>query len=167
MKDQSFEIKIGDLLNQVAVDEIEFINKKTTLIPNLTNDWISGKIRLSWIDNENVLVEIEELKCELNEICDCCTNPFIRRMKINWYNSRFTVNKDEINYANDEVLFFIDEKTATINIEEMIYQAIELETPVVLYCPDCAKKHESFSEENEEIELNDDIWYEWNVVFHK
>jgi uncharacterized metal-binding protein YceD (DUF177 family) len=64
------------------------------------------------------------------------------------------LNKDEINYANDEVLFFIDEKTATINIEELIYQAIELETPFVLYCPDCAKKHENLLEEDEESEFD-------------
>lgn len=38
MKDQTFEIKIGDLLNQVAVDEIIFEHKKTELIPNLTDD---------------------------------------------------------------------------------------------------------------------------------
>jgi hypothetical protein len=38
MKDQSFEIKVGDLLNQVAVDEIVFENKKTKLVPNLTDD---------------------------------------------------------------------------------------------------------------------------------
>jgi uncharacterized metal-binding protein YceD (DUF177 family) len=55
------------------------------------------------------------------------------------------------------VLFFIDEKTATINIEELIYQAIELETPFVLYCPDCAKNHENLSEdeEMEESELEE------------
>jgi hypothetical protein len=38
MKDQTFELKIGDLLNQVAVDEITFKNKKTDLIPNLSED---------------------------------------------------------------------------------------------------------------------------------
>lgn len=167
MKDQTFEIKIGDLLNQVTVDEIVFENKMTKLVPNLSKDWIAGKIRLSWIDNENVLVEIEELECTLNEICDYCTKPFQRKIKIQWYSSRFTTNKDEVNYANDEVLFFIDEKTATINIEEMIYQAIELETPFVLYCPDCAKKHEDIPEENEELELNIDEWYGWNIIFHK
>ena len=168
MKDQTFEIKVGDLLNQVAVDEITFENKKTDLIPNLSEDWISGKIRLSWIDDENVLVEIEELECILNETCDYCIKPFQRKIKIQWYSSRFTLNKEEINYANDEVLFFIDEKTATINIEEMIYQAVELETPVVLYCPDCAKKHENISE-NEEIDESDfDLgWEWWSIVFHK
>jgi hypothetical protein len=41
----------------------------------------------------------------------------------------------------------------------MIYQAIELETPFVLYCPDCAKKHENISEENEELELNSEELY--------
>ena len=123
MKDQTFEIKVGDLLSQVAVDEIEFEHKKTTLIPNLSEDWITGKIRLSWVDDENVLVEIEQLSCELNETCDYCTKEFKRKIEIQWYSSRFTLNKEEINYANDEVLFFIDEKTSTINIEEMIYQA--------------------------------------------
>ena len=38
MKDQTFEIKVGDLLNQVAVDEINYENKKTNLIPNLSED---------------------------------------------------------------------------------------------------------------------------------
>ena len=167
MKDQTFEIKVGDLLNQVAVDELVFENKKTTLIPNLTENWISGKIRLSWIDDENVLVEIEELSCELNETCDYCNKEFKRKIEIHWYSSRFTLNKDEINYANDEVLFFIDEKTATINIEELIYQAIELETPFVLYCPECAKTHENLTED-EEIEESDlEEWQWWNITFHK
>lgn len=167
MKDQTFEIKIGDLLNQVAVDELVFENKKTDLIPNLTENWITGKIRLSWIDDENVLVEIEELSCELNETCDYCNKEFKRKIEIHWYSSRFTLNKDEINYANDEVLFFIDEKTATINIEELIYQAIELETPFVLYCPDCAKTHENLSEDEEIEETDLQEWQWWNVVFHK
>ena len=167
MKDQTFEIKVGDLLNQVAVDEITFENKKTSLIFNLSEDWITGKIRLSWIDDENVLVEIENLTCELNEICDYCTKPFKRKIEIQDYSSRFTLNKEEINYANDEVLFFIDEKTATINIEEMIYQAIELERPIVLYCPDCAKKHENLPEDeiNESEFEEEEQW--WNIVFHK
>ena len=167
MKNQTFEIKVWDLLNQVAVDEITFENKMTNLIPNLSEDWISGKIRLSWIDDENVLVEIEELSCELDETCDYCTNPFKRKIEIQNYSSRFTLNKEEINYANDEVLFFIDEKTSTINIEEMIYQAIELERPIVLYCPECAKNHENQPED--EIEEPDfDLGGEWwNIVFHK
>ena len=167
MKDQTFEIKVGDLLSQVAVDEIEFEHKKTTLIPNLSEDWITGKIRLSWVDDENVLVEIEQLSCELDETCDYCTKEFKRKIEVQWYSSRFTLNKEEINYANDEVLFFIDEKTSTINIEEMIYQAIELERPIVLYCPDCAKNHEKLPED--EIEESDfDLWWEWwNILFHK
>ena len=168
MKDQTFEIKVGDLLNQVAVDEITFENKRTNLIPNLSENWITGKIRLSWSDDENVLVEIEELSCELDETCDYCTKPFKRKIKIQWYSSRFTLNKDEINYTNDEVLFFIDEKTSTINIEEMIYQSIELETPFVLYCPDCAKNHENLPEDEiEESEFNTEAEKWWNIVFHK
>ena len=167
MKDQTFEIKVGDLLNQVAVDEMTFEHKKTNLIPNLSEDWITGKIRLSWIDDENVLVEIENLTCELDETCDYCTKSFKRKIEIQNYSSRFTLNKEEINYANDEVLFFIDEKTATITIEEMVYQAIELERPIVLYCPDCAKKHENLPEEeiNESEFEEEDQW--WNVIFHK
>jgi hypothetical protein len=35
----------------------------------------------------------------------------------------------------------------------MVYQAIKLETPFVLYCPDCAKNHENLSEEIDESEL--------------
>ena len=168
MKDQTFEIKVGDLLNQVAVDEMVFENKRTSLISNLTENWVSWKIRLSWIDDENVLVEIENLTCELYEICDYCNKNFKRKINVQNYTSRFTLNKEEINYANDEVLFFIDEKTATINIEEMIYQAIELETPFVLYCSDCAKHHENNrNEEMEEYDFELGEWYWGNIVFHK
>jgi len=166
MKDQSFEIKIADLLNQVAVDELVFENKHTNLIPNLSKDWISGKIRLSWIDDENVLVEIEELSCELNEVCDYCTKEFPRKIEVHGYSSRFTLNREEKDYANDEVLFFIDEKNATINIEEMVYQAIQLENPFVLYCPECAHQHDALSVEDEEI-TNTEEWTWGNIVFHK
>lgn len=166
MKDQTFEIKVWDLLNHIASDELVFENKKTNLIPNLSENWISGKIRLSWIDDENVLVEIEELKCELNGVCDYCIKDFIRTVEVSWYSARFTLNKEEKNYADDEVLFFIDEKNASINIEEMIYQAIELETPFVIYCPDCEKKHEDLNDESEDSENLDDELSSWNIVFH-
>jgi hypothetical protein len=36
----------------------------------------------------------------------------------------------------------------------MIYQAIELETPFVLYCPECVKNHENMTED-EEIDESD------------
>lgn len=168
MWDQSFSIKVWDLLNQVAVDEIVFENKKTKMIPNLTENWMSWKIRLSWIDEENVLVEIEDLFLELEEVCDFCTKNFVRKVEIHEYSARYTLNKDENEYANDESLFFIDEKNATINIEELLYQAIKLETPFVIYCSECAKNHENLSEEDYDIEK-----YEWpeetsgNIVFHK
>lgn len=163
MKDQSFEIKVSDLLNQVAVDEISFENKRTNLIPNLTKDWISGKVRLSWIDDENVFVEIEELHCSLDEVCDYCTENFVRNIDVKWYSARFTLNKKEKDYANDEVLFFIDEKNVTINIEEMVYQAISLETPFVIYCQKCNDNHNLENADDDEIywEVN---W--WNITFH-
>ena len=74
------------------------------------------------------------------------------------YETRIAILKKKAAMKNitisDEVLFFIDEKTATINIEELIYQAIELETPIVLYCPDCTRTHENLSED-EEVEESD------------
>lgn len=169
MKDQSFEIKVSDLLDHVATDELEFENKKTSLIPNLSDKWLSGKIKLSGIDEENVLVEIEDLHGELIETCDYCTSSFIKQIDIHWYSSRFTMNKEERDYANDEVLFFIDKLKYTINIEEMVYQAIMLETPFVKYCPECAKKHETLDESDmEEFEDINEWWEEtwWNIVFH-
>ena len=89
----------------------------------------------------------------IDVLFDICEKDLVNTAKIG--KTRFTLNKDEINYANDEVLFFIDEKTATINIEELIYQAIELETPFVLYCPECAKIHENLLTEDEGIEESD------------
>lgn len=170
MKDQSFVIKVSDLLDHIAVDEVTFENKKTLLIPNLSDEWLSWKVKLSWIDEENVLVEIENLHGELIETCDYCTASFTKEVDIHWYSSRFTLNKEEKEYANDEVLFFIDKVKYTINIEEMVYQAIMIETPFVKYCPECAKTHENLAEEN--IEWDDDMidseetGTEWNIIFH-
>ena len=172
MKDQSFEIKMWDLLNQVATDELVFEKKMTNLIPNLSKDGISGTIRLSSVDDESVLVEIEELKCELDEICDYCTATFKRQIEVHGYSARFTLNKAEKDYANDEVLFFIDDKKLTINVEEMLYQAVALENPFVLYCPKCAKQHENLDSISDEDfsnsdEFNDSKLQYWNITFHK
>ena len=169
MKDQSFVIKVSDLLDHIATDEIVFENKKTSLIPNLSDKWLSWKVKLSWIDEENVLVEIEDLHWELIETCDYCTNLFNKEIDIHWYSSRFTMNKEEKDYANDEVLFFIDKLKYTIDIEEMVYQAIMIETPFVKYCPECAKNHEILKEDDTEEFEDINEWDEGtggNITFH-
>jgi hypothetical protein len=36
-----------------------------------------------------------------------------------------------------------------------------------LYCPDCAKKHENMTEDEEVEESDLWEWQWWNVIFHK
>jgi len=45
----------------------------------------------------------------------------------------------ELEESSDDVIFLIDQKNETIDLEEMLYQAVHIDDPFVMKCKDCSK----------------------------
>jgi uncharacterized metal-binding protein YceD (DUF177 family) len=135
-----FEIKIADLLNHLGKDTLSFEHIKTPLLPKLTEEGITGKLVLHSVDGQSVLVCIEELECKLHTTCERCGKDFIRTITVDSYVAKFTLDCKEEENSDEEVLFPIDKKNDTIDVEEMLYQAVMFREPFVVSCEMCEKK---------------------------
>ncbi|MDR2541036.1 MAG: hypothetical protein LBD11_04590 [Candidatus Peribacteria bacterium] len=139
MKGNSFEIKIADLLNHLGNDILEFSEVQTSLLPNLTKEGLKGTLYLYSVDGKSVLVRMENLEGALNEVCESCEKEFIREVIVPEYTAKFTLDPSEEQDSDEESVLPIDKKNATINIEELLYQAVKLQEPFVIKCEACEK----------------------------
>jgi uncharacterized metal-binding protein YceD (DUF177 family) len=137
MKGKNFEIKIADLLNHVGTDTLAFEQKKTAFLPNLTDEGIKGTFLFHSVDGDSVFVKLVDVACGLHERCENCGKEFIRPLYVDQYSAKFTRNPQELEESEEEVLFLIDRKNATIDVEEMLSQAVQLEAPFVIKCEEC------------------------------
>jgi uncharacterized metal-binding protein YceD (DUF177 family) len=147
MKGKNFEIKISDLLNHLGSDRIEFSEMKTPLLPNLTEEGMSGILELHSVDGKSVLVSLLDFEATLHEECEICGKEFIRPIYVEEYVAKFALDVKELEESDEEVLFLIDAKKGTINVEEMLYQAVKLQEPFVMKCEECEKKSQTISED--------------------
>ena len=157
MKNSKFIINVGDLLLSAwKKDEISFEKEMIPEIIWLTKDWISWKILIQSFNKESLLVTLEDANCTIKELCDRCTNKYERQVHIDSYSARFQVEV-ESNYDWDDEIFPI-ESNETINVKDMIINAILLQEPFTKKCEKCIKQ----DEENWE----DDDWnldsFEWS-----
>ena len=67
----------------------------------------------------------------------------MRPISIEEYSAKFTFNTKEREESEEEVIFPIDKKSDTIDLEEMLYQAVKLEDPFVIECEECRKNPEN------------------------
>ena len=162
MKNSKFIINVWDLLLSAGKsDEISFENEKISEVEWLTKDWISGKVLIQSFDKESLLVTLEDVTCTIKEPCDRCTNLYERKVNIEKYTARFQVELDK-EYDWDDEIFLID-KNETIDIKDMIINAILLQEPFSKKCEKCVKE----DEENWEMEYGDLDSFEWtgNINF--
>jgi len=142
MKDFWFKIKISDLLkNPGSQDKIKFEKKFTNQIQWLTESWISGKIFIFGSSPKSVDVVLEELKTEIKEKCEICWKTYIRNVEIKNYETTFVtpdIHHDITEKIHDEE-FLINTKDMTIDIEDLVSQAINLTNPIVKKCENCEK----------------------------
>ena len=116
MRHNGFEIKVSDLLNGKITDTLSFENQHLS---------------------ESLLVTINHLKCSLEDRCDHCGKSFVRSLEIQDYVAKYVTEIDpEIQDAEQDVLL-IDMKNGVIDLEEMLYHAIQLEEPFVKRCSAC------------------------------
>ena len=146
MKHNWFEIKVSDILNSIVTDTIPFENKKIAEIENLTDDGITWAITIQSIDHESLLVTLD-LECELQESCDRCWTEYLRKVSIEWYTAKYVTQIEEDVKDDEDEILLIDVKNWVIDIEELIYHAIQLQEPFVKYCEECEKLPKEDEEE--------------------
>lgn len=162
MKNSKFIINVGDLLLSAwKRDEINFEKEMIPEIEWLTKEWINWKILIQSFDKESLLVTLEDVSCTIKEPCDRCTKMYKREVKVESYTARFQVELDKEYDWDDEI--FLIEKNETIDVKDMIINAILLQEPFSKKCAKCLKE----DEENWEMEDWDLDSFEWtgNINF--
>ncbi|MEI6425725.1 MAG: hypothetical protein WCO66_00050 [Candidatus Absconditabacteria bacterium] len=164
MKDKAFIIKVGDLLQEAGrSDEVIFEKKWTENLPGLTEDGISGDIALQSLSKDSVFVELENINCEINSTCDTCEAEFVRSVTVEEYSGKYVLGEENIKLEqehSEEEIFPINSRDETINIEDMMIQAIRLGDPIAIHCPTCAQKIASLPDEEDDpdyFEGNDNV----------
>lgn len=140
MKEKKFEIKISDLLHQLASDTLTFEDIFLDDLPNLIGTWISGTVELYSMDGESVFAKLTDVHAVMKATCDVCLQEYERTVDVDEYTAKFALNKEDFEESDEEVVFMIDPKNETIDLGEMIYQAIVLQDPFVFKCPSCETK---------------------------
>jgi len=163
MKDQNFSIKISDLLNQTwSIDEVVFEKKFSSQISNLTKEGISWTFVIQSLNEAALLGTLTDVKCSISDVCDSCQAPYEREVFVPEYVARFVIEDDrteEEKAANsEEEVFLIDAKSETINIQDMVVQAILLHEPIVKRCPPCEKKLEAEGGDDDELPTFESKW---------
>jgi uncharacterized metal-binding protein YceD (DUF177 family) len=144
MKDKSFVIKVGDLLQSGGKeDTIEFEWRTISELVWLDKQGISGVVVLRSINQDSLYVSLENISCVLDETCDRCWAWYKRIVETPEYISRFVISeerKNEEQETSDEEIFVINARDETIDIQPMLIQAIKLQDPIIKHCPTCEKE---------------------------
>ncbi|MEI7919459.1 MAG: YceD family protein [bacterium] len=112
-----------------------------------------------------MLGTLNDISATFHETCDSCDAPFVRSVTIPSYVARF-VFEDELakkeSPDSEEVLFFINKKSETIDIEDMVVQSLLLNDPFVKRCDACTKRLENMSDDDDEF---NDVEPKSNIIF--
>ena len=170
MKNSKFVINVWDLLlSSGKRDEISFKNETISELQWLTKDWINGKVIIQSFDTDSLLVTLEDLTCTIKEPCDICTKEYERKVEVKTYSAKFEIEIEK-DYEWDDEIFPID-KNETIDIKNMVMNAILLQEPFTKKCENCTKIDEEEFEwtEWEYNELDEEdtesFWSFWNINF--
>jgi len=105
------------------------------------------------LDTNSLLGTLTDVTARFHEICDSCRASFLRSVDIPLYTARFVFEDEAIKEKelaeSEEVVFHIDPKAETINIEDMVVQSIFLNDPFVKRCDACTKRLESVDDEED------------------
>lgn len=143
----SFVIKVSDLLKTPgSTDTIDFENLYSDIVPGLTEQGISGHIFLQSLNEDEILVEISDISAQIKDTSDISGKEFTREIFCSLYSVKFVRNfsdeQDETRQVFDEE-FPLHEKSETINLEEVLKQAILLQEPITKIAPDEKDDHEN------------------------
>lgn len=83
----------------------------------------------------------------IKSVCDLCQKEYERKVDIEEYTAKYTLNQEDFDASQEEVVLMIDPKKETIDLSEMLYQAVMFQTPFVLKCPECTLLESTMDEE--------------------
>lgn len=150
MKDYNFNYKVSDILRHPEHPEtIQFSNKFSTLIPQCSDQGISGSLIIQWLNEEQLQIEIEELSCNLDTSCDRCWKELTIKLWASGlsYSADFPRKKKKRGEEIIEPDIYIDEKNLAIDLEQVITTDLLLSQSLVNLCQDCQKTVETYSQE--------------------
>ncbi len=154
-KDYSFTIKVWDILHNLwTKDTIVFSNKFSTLLPQVKENWLSCKIQLQALSDEQLLVSIPKIIVPMSIDCDFCGKGFEKV----YYIKRLTTKAVKSSLLDLEKGYeiHIDDKNRTIDIEKRLVESIFIELPVNNLCESCLKK--SNEESSEDTNITNIVW---------
>ena len=145
------QIKIADLL--LSVGSTDTVSVKGVFIPRvvwLQEEGITLTVSLQSIDDRTVVAMIEKLHCLLDDVSDISWKPFVREITIFDYIGKFVLDDSNLVDDRDDPLFPI--QWDHIDMEEMIYQSIQLQEPLVKR----TKKEQELYDAKESTNMDDD-----------
>ena len=140
----SFTIKIGDMLRERwKSDIIEFEWLDSHLIDKKTKDWISWTIKVESLNEYTIMVTVQDLQIQIHETCDYSLTEFIRKIHSKWEQALYILPEYQDEFVDkDDIVYDIDAKDESINIEKQLTDIIWLETPTVIVNPKYQKEYE-------------------------
>ena len=140
MKDYNFKIKAADILQDSSLhDSVKFEWKFSTLLPQLTEPWVSASITIQWLDNRTILLTFEDIVAYTTAECDICWEEFIQEHRLERLEAKCFFDDDVMTQEFDDVIQW-DTRTKTIDVENFLIESLRLSLPVVNVCTNCQKK---------------------------
>ncbi len=159
---RSFVIKVSDLLKTPGgKDEIEFEGLITDKLQGLTKEGIKWIVELQALNDKTIYVTLLHVAAKVNDKSDLSWKAFVREATAKDFSAKFVLEFTNQEDAQREIFdeeFPINEKSETINLEDFVVQAIQLQEPIV-------KLAKGEEKELENIDDMDDFdtFEEWKV----
>lgn len=151
------QIKIADLL--LSVGSTDTVSVKGVFIPRIIGlqKWgVTLTVFLQSIDANTIVVTIEKLHCFLDDISDISWQSFVREVVVSDYVGKFVLDDSHLIDDGDDPLFCIP--WDYIDMEEMIYQAIQLQEPLVKRTKEEQIAYDAIADN---VDVDDEIQADW------
>lgn len=128
-------IKVADLLHTPgSSDNFIFQDKQSNRFPYPIEQWISTHVRLTWLNDTDLHIEIEDVYVQYTIDCDRCWNQSFMNITIDYEDTIASTDT-----ANQETLP-IDKKNERVSLENWIVDLLILKIPVKSLCKSCEKQ---------------------------
>lgn len=161
-------IKISDLLLHIwQTDVVDFSWVFLDTIAWLATNGISWSLHLQSIDNSTIIARLDNVRCAINDVSDVSWESYVRKVFVTDFVAYFVLPDfvDAFNQEDDASVFLIDQKNMFIDMADMLYESVVLQTPFVKRTP--AEESDYLSSLPDAMDV-DDVWDSlvgWQIIF--